>query len=128
LCKIHVNNWSEVNNLWFLQFATGCCTPINDSLSVQFTVDHEEMDSGAWSLAITSCSPSAPGVITPPDPTTGVTFTADGRGASGTVPEDTTMWSNCSYTASLSTRPGLTTGLYDYQGNDNLLTFCICGH
>ena len=45
--------------------APACCTPIDATLSVQFTVDHEEMDSGAWSLAITSCSPSAPGDITP---------------------------------------------------------------
>lgn len=130
LCKIHVNNWSEVNNLWFVQFTAGagCCQPINDSLDVQFTVDHETMVAGRWDLAITSCSPSAPNTITPPDPTPGVTFTAGGRGASGTIHEDTTNWTNCSYTASLSTRPGLTTGLADRTAIDNLLTFCICGH
>jgi hypothetical protein len=66
--KIHVNNYNEVNELNFLQFmGTGnCCTPIDATLTVQFTVDHEEMDSGAWSLSITSCSESAPGDITPP--------------------------------------------------------------
>jgi hypothetical protein len=68
LCKIHVNNYPEVNNLWFVEFdtpGTTCCTPINSFLSTQFTVDHEMIDSGGWSLSITSCSPSAPGDITP---------------------------------------------------------------
>jgi hypothetical protein len=130
LCKIHVNNWSEVNHLYFSEFTSGgsCCQPINDSLSVEFTFDHETMGAGDWSLWITSCSPSAPGNITPPDPTAGVTFTAGGRGADGTIVENTTSWTNCSYTASLITRPGLTTGLADRTAIDNTLTFCICGH
>jgi hypothetical protein len=130
LCKIHVNNWIEVNHLYFSEFTAGgsCCQPINDTLSVEFTVDHEMMAAGGWSLAITSCSPSAPGDITPPNPTAGVTFTAGGRGADGTIVENTTAWTNCSYTASLETRPGLTTGLADRTAIDNLLTFCICGH
>jgi hypothetical protein len=130
LCKIHINNWWEVNNLWFVEFtgATGCCTPIDATLSVQFTVDHEEMNSGAWSLAIDSCSPSAPGDITPTNPTPGVTFTAGGRGANGAIVEDTSAWSNCSYQGWLYTRPGLTTGLADREVISNLLTFCICGH
>lgn len=130
LCKIHVNNWSEVNHLYFAEFTSGgsCCQPINDTLSVEFTLDHETMGAGAWSLWITSCSPSAPGNITPPDPTAGVTFTAGGRGADGTIIENTTCWTNCSYTASLITRPALTTGLADRTAIDNTLTFCICGH
>ena len=130
LCTIHVNNWSEVNNLWFFEFTEGggCCQPINDTLSVQFTADHEMMTAVGWSLGISSCSPSAPGNITPPNPTPGVTFTAGGRGASGTVVENTTAWTNCSYTASLVTRPALTTGLADRTAVPNTLTFCICGH
>ena len=130
LCEIRINNWSEVNNLWFHEFTVGggCCQPIDTTLSVEFTVDHEEMDSGAWGLSILSCSGSAPGNITPPNPTAGVTFTAGGRGASGTIVENTTSWTNCSYQAWLTTRPGLTTGLADDQGHSNLLTFCICGH
>ena len=131
LCRIHVNNWNEVNNLWFHQFGTNCCTPIDDTLSVQFTVDHEMMGAGGWSLGISSCAfPPHPGSIniTPPNPTVGVTFTGGNRGASGTIVEDTTTWDNCSYTGSLTTRPGLTTGLYDDRGETNLLTFCICGH
>jgi hypothetical protein len=65
---LNINNWNEVNELNFLEFETGCCTSIDATLSVQFTVDHEEMDSGAWSLGITRCSPSAPGDVTPQSP------------------------------------------------------------
>jgi hypothetical protein len=126
LAKIHVNNWNELNELWFLEFGTNCCTPIDDTLSVEFTVDHEEMDSGAWSLVITSCSPSAPGDITPTASGPGVTVTP--RGGSGTIVEDTSTWSLCSYTGTLTTRPGLTTGLVDRLPEDNSLTFCICAH
>jgi hypothetical protein len=211
LCKIHINNWTEVNNLWFQEFTTGgasCCTPIDNTLSVQFTVDHEELGAGDWGLSISSCPPAAgstcsaaPGGITPNDQTPGVTFvvgdnvttlaapitpaqtsitvTSSGtglstpfnvsvsgtgetmtvtgivgttwtvsrgqagttaaaapagatlvtyRGASGTIVENTSTWCSCSYIAFLSTRPGLTTGLFDYRGREIYLTFCICGH
>ena len=131
LCKIHVNNWAEVNNLWLVEFGTdSCCNPIDATLSVQFTVDHEEMNSGAWTLSIDGCAttPPAPGVITPVNPTPGVTFTAAGRGAWGTIVEDTTKWQNCSYQVWLNTRPGLTDGINDRDFEENLLTFCICGH
>jgi hypothetical protein len=130
LCRIHVNNWIEINNLWFLQFGTGfCCTPISTELSVQFTVDHELMHSGAWSMAITSCSASAPGDITPTVSSAGPPpVTVSSRGGWGTIDEDTTAWANCSYVVSLVTRPGLTTGLADRTAIDNQLTFCICGH
>jgi len=127
LAKIHVNNWNEVNELWFVEFgAGGCCAPIDATLGVQFTVDHEEMDSGAWSLEITSCSASAPGNITPTPATPGVTLSP--RGGSGTITEDTSNWASCSYAVRLFTRPGLTTGLIDRTAEENLLTFCICGH
>jgi hypothetical protein len=208
LCTIHINNWLEVNNLWFNEFTTGgagCCTPINDTLTVQLTVDHEEMPAGDWSLSITSCSPSAPGTIASygyasttlaqPIPNgiqpfiivassagfpsafpfnvflsssgevmtvtsfspgnqwnvtrgasaaaapAGAVLTstlastlippganATPRGAYGTIVENTSTWGLCSYTAALYTRPALTTGLYDYEGHDVLLTFCICAH
>jgi hypothetical protein len=126
LAKIHINNWTEVNELNFLEFVTDCCTPIDATLSVQFTVDHEEMDSGAWSLSITSCSKSAPGDITPTVSGPGVTVTAPG--GSGTIVENTSTWLSCSYTVWLVTRPGLTTGLLDRTAWSNPLTFCICGH
>jgi hypothetical protein len=131
LCKIHINNWSEINNLWFAQFATGCCTPIDSALSVEFTDDHEEMGVGSWSLGITSClldeniTPTASSAGPPPvTVTTGPT----GRGGYGTINVDTSLWPNCSYVVTLSTRPGLTTGLLDREGIDNLLTFAICDH
>jgi hypothetical protein len=201
LAKIHINNWTEVNNLWFHEFegVGGCCTPIDNTLSVQFTTDHEAMASGGWSLGISSCSPSAPGNITPTASGPGVTVTPRGgwgtiventggvsttlvsavsasqnsftvtssagfpsapfnawlcntgeavtvtgvsgttwtvlRGQEGTTPapaaagaEVTTAWCNCSYTVTLSTRAGLTTGLVDNLGETTQLTFCICGH
>ena len=126
LDKIHVNNWLEVNELDFVEFVKGCCTPIDKTLSVQFTVDHEEMSAGEWSLSITSCSKSAPGDITPHVSGPGVTVEA--RGGYGTIVEDTSKWENCSYTATLSTRPGLTTGLVDRGVWSNPLTFAICDH
>jgi hypothetical protein len=135
LAKIRVNNWVEVSELDFAEFSTGCCTPIDKTLHVLFTVDHEEMNAGTWSLAITSCcAGSAPGTITPPYPPAPlpagytVTFTAGDRGASGTILEDTTNWGNCSYRADLYTTPKLTTGLIDRGTNDNELTFAICNH
>jgi hypothetical protein len=77
LSKILVNNYAEVNELNFVEFAgTACCTPINDTLSVEFTVDHEEMDAGAWSLEITACAtvmPPPPGTITPTSTATAAT-------------------------------------------------------
>jgi hypothetical protein len=192
LSRIHINNWSEVNEIYFPQFQspTGCCTPITDTLGVQATFDHEQMAAGAWSLGFSSCSNSAPPVIglstslaaaitasqttitvsagaTPPTPfnatiaagetvtvtaVAGPTWTVTrgaapaaaaagavvwaasptlaftGRGGAGTIEEDTSAWLLCSYSATLTTRPGLTTGMIDYQGTPNLLTFCICGH
>ena len=124
--RFHTLNSQYVNELNFAEFVTGCCTPIDSTLSVMFTVDHEEMDAGDWSLGISSCSPSAPGDITPASSGPGVTVTP--RGGSGTIVEDTSAWTNCSYTVTLSTRPGLTTGLVDRTGWANPLTFAICGH
>ena len=46
----------------------------------------------------------------------------------GTIDEDTSTWLPCSYSATLATRPGLTTGLNDRGVWDDTLTFCICGH
>ncbi|HEY6770035.1 MAG TPA: hypothetical protein VI386_35290 [Candidatus Sulfotelmatobacter sp.] len=126
LNKIHINNWIEVNLLDFAEFSTGCCTGIDQTLSVKFTVDHEEMDTGAWSLDITSCSASAPGDITPA--ASGGSVTVSARGGSGTIVEDTSTWTNCSYTATLTTRAALTTGIVDNDGFSHSLTFCICSH
>jgi len=126
LDKIRVNNWLEVNALELGEFITGCCTPIDKTLTVEFTVDHEEMDSGGWSLGISSCSPSAPGDITPTMSSGSVTLSP--RGGFGIIVEDTTKWENCSYTVALSTRPGLTTGLVDRGTWTTTKTFAICSH
>ena len=126
LSKIHLNNWTEVNLLDFAEFSSSCCTPIDKQLTVQFTVDHEEMAAGAWSLGIGSCSPSAPGDITPT--LSGPDVTLSSRGGFGKIVLDTSKWDLCSYTATLTTRPGLTTGLVDRSAIPNSLTFCICGH
>jgi hypothetical protein len=135
LAKIHINNWDEVTELDFAEFSTGCCTPIDKTLHVEFTVDHEELNAGTWSLTITSCcSSSAPGNITPPYPPAPlppgdtVIFTAGDRGASGTILEDTSEWGNCSYVVQLDTTPKLTTGLLDRGTLTNQLTFAICSH
>lgn len=200
LCTIRVNNWSEVNNLWFLEFdgPGGCCTPITSDLAVQFTVDHEVMNPD-WSLGISSCAlspsidltptasvpaasttlaamitatqttitvassagfPSAPfnltvsgtgetiivnsvagttwtvvrgegGTAAPAPLGTTVSYpgvTDTTRGGSGTIVENTSGWTNCSYTVGLTTWPLLTTGLYDRLATPLTLTFCICGH
>jgi hypothetical protein len=126
LSRIHINNWVELIEMNFAEFVTGCCTPIDKTLSVQFTVDHEEMDFGSWGLSITSCSPSAPGNITPGASGPGVTVSA--RGGSGTIVENTSSWSNCSYTVTIDARAGLTTGLRDNEGAGFPRTFAICGH
>ena len=127
LSLIHINNWAELIELNFAEFVTGCCTPIDSHLSVQFTADHEEMDSGSWGLGITSCALPPAGLnITPHPGDPGVTLTA--RGGSGTIVENTSTWSNCSYTVSLGARAGLTTGLRDNKGRSEQLTFAICGH
>jgi hypothetical protein len=132
LDTIHINNWTEVNELNFAEFAAGCCTPIDKTLSVEFTVDHEQMGAGAWSLVIESCALAANidliDIPPPPPPIAGVTFTAAGRGGAGTIVEHTGKWANCSYQVWLTTRPGLTTGLIDRADDPNLLTFAICGH
>ncbi|HXZ99433.1 MAG TPA: hypothetical protein VEK76_03710 [Candidatus Binatia bacterium] len=129
LSKIHINNWNEVNELDFSEFSTGCCTPITSSLGVQITVDHEQMAAGAWSLGISSCAPT-PGFIgldIPPAPLpvpAGMTLSS--RGGWGTINEVTAGWEPCSYTVTLATRPGLTTGLVDRTPSYNSLTFAIC--
>lgn len=72
LCRIHINNLPEVNNLYLVEFetpGTTCCTPINSDLSIQFTTDHEMMYSGGWSLGIDSCA-AIPPLTNPLDPTT----------------------------------------------------------
>ena len=119
LTRVHISNWKELNLLDIQQFhggGSGACSPITSALDVDYTADHELM--AAWSVSITSASPSAPGTV------------AGGnvpRGGFGTDHENTTSWQPCSYTASLSTRAALTTGLIDNQGYTTSKTFCTTG-
>jgi hypothetical protein len=137
---IRVNNAFELTQLTLKQFAgpLGCCTPISSELDVLFSVDHEEIGNGDWSLKIlsqaggspcqangTTCSPSAPGDITPSVSSPIVSVTA--RGGSGTVIEHTGGWDPCSYQIWLCTTPRLTDGLNNRGEYANLVTFCICG-
>ena len=74
---------------------------------------------------------ASPGLIgeykfTPTISGPGVTVTP--RGGFGTIPEDTSAWSDCSYTVGLTTWPLLTTGLYDRPAIPVTQTFCICGN
>ena len=96
---IRVNNAIEVNQLTLGEFSgpLGCCTPISAQVTVLFSVDHEEIiASGDWSLSILSqagsppvtCSPSAPGSITPSASVPGV-VSLTARGGSGSVKEST---------------------------------------
>jgi hypothetical protein len=121
-----------VNELNFAEFAAGCCTPIDKTLSVEFTVDHEQIGAGSWSLDISSCALASDvdliDIPRPPSPIAGVTFAAAGRGGSGTIVEDTSAWCNCSYAVTLATTPGLTNGLVDRSVEDNSVTFAICNH
>jgi hypothetical protein len=96
---------------------------------VQFTVDHEQMAAGGWSLGISACALPSGLDLTPAASTPGPPpVTVSGRGGYGTIDEDTSLWPNCSYTVGLATRPGLTTGTYDRTGSPSTLTFAICDH
>jgi hypothetical protein len=92
-------------------------------------VDHEEMAAGGWSLGISSCALPTGLNLTPTISKVGPPpVTVSPRGGFGEIDEDTSLWPNCSYTVTLATRPGLTTGLLDRDGIDNNLTFAICDH
>jgi hypothetical protein len=131
---IRVNNNIELAQLTLKQFmgALGCCTPITSELTVLFSVDHEEIGSGDWSLSILSqaggmtCSPSAPGNITPTVSIPGV-VSITGRGGSGSIVENTSGWVACSYQVWLYTTPRLTDGINNHTQDQTLVTFCICG-
>ena len=134
LCKIHVNNWVEVNNLGFQEFSVRhCCTPDRYNSDRQFTVDHEEMDAGAWSLSYhqlqrhrrraTSHRRFRPGP-SPGDRTVlrwgrGLRHHRRGHQRLDQLLLHRVIW---------SPGPELTTGLFDRPGEDNQKTFCICGH
>lgn len=119
--NVRVNNWTEVRQLDLVQFGgpgNTPCTPITSALDVEYTVDHELLNS--WELSITSASPSAPGTVIPPLP-----GGATPRGAAGTHSENTGTWNSCSYRVNLSSRRSLTDGENDDSTNTTLVTFCM---
>lgn len=122
---IRLNNNVEVNELDFAQFETGaegCCTPIDNDVTVLFSADHEEM--GSFSLVMSSCALPTSIPLWPVTPTpAGVTIGA--RGGFGSIDQGITA--ACSYTVTLTTTPLLTTGSINRSSEPNSLTFCVCG-
>jgi hypothetical protein len=114
---IYINNWSEVSLLDITQFHGGgadSCTPLDASLDIQYTTDHELMAS--WGLSISTAAsvviPVLPGGTGP-------------RGGFGTEHLNISTWPPCSYTVSLGTRRSLTDGENDDPGRSVNMTFCI---
>jgi hypothetical protein len=118
LQKLKVNNWLDVIELDLVEFISGnCCSPINASLGIKYTADHEMMLS--WGVDITSCAssmgwtkPALPGGAGP-------------RGGFGTSTHNTSLWPNCSYVVSLGTTRQLTDGEDEADGRSLQKTFCI---
>ncbi|HLK58481.1 MAG TPA: hypothetical protein VKU00_18070 [Chthonomonadaceae bacterium] len=119
LDKILINNWPEVSELDLQQFSGGnCCTPLDTTLDILYTADHELMLS--WGVSMSSCAsslgwapPALPGGSGP-------------RGGNGTASPNISGWPACSYRVDLSTTRAVTDGEADDPGETNELTFCIC--
>ena len=125
LARLHVSNHEEVSELGIAELgASGVgCSPLNNSLTVKHTVDHELLD--FWSIDVSSAAfpPYPPAPPSPPFPNI-LSGTAP-RGGNGTTPIDISSWLPCSYTVSLTTRRALTDGLNDDSGRTKPITFCI---
>jgi hypothetical protein len=121
LDKIMINNWVELSELNLLEFigpGDNCCTPLSNSLDIEYTADHQLMKS--WAVGISSCASSL-GWVAPALPS-GV----GPRGGNGTVNLNVATWPACSYVVSLVTTRALTDGDADALSLPNTLTFCIC--
>ena len=125
LARLHVSNHGEVRRLGIEELgASGVgCSPLNNSLTVKHTVDHELLD--LWSIDVSSAAfpPYPPAPPSPPFPNL-LSGTAP-RGGNGTTAIDISSWLPCSYTVSLTTRLALTDGLNDDSGRTSQITFCI---
>jgi len=125
LARLHVSNHGEVRRLGIEELgASGVgCSPLNNSLTVKHTVDHELLD--FWSIDVSSAAfpPYPPAPPSPPFPNL-LSGTAP-RGGNGTTAIDISSWLPCSYTVSLTTRLALTDGLNDDSGRTKPITFCI---
>ena len=120
LAKIHINNWAEVNLLDVTEFHTGggtACTGITTALHVEYTTDHAQMR--AWEAVITSAALGSPVIVA------GGPDALHPRGDAAVAPVAIGTFPPCSYTVTLSTRAGLTTGLIDNTGRSQQKTFCV---
>jgi len=108
--------------------AANCCSPIDATLGILYTTDHEFMLS--WNVGISSCAsstslwvepPLPPDILPPSPPPSG----ASARGGFGTSKHNTTGWPNCSYTVGLGTVRKLTDGEGEAGGRSIEKTFCI---
>lgn len=118
LPNVHVNNWSEVNDLTLAQFlgpGNTPCSGVMNNIDIKYTTDHELL--AAWSLGISSAAVIPGGVPVLPS---GV----GPRGAAATHPLNIATWPACSYTVSLTTRRMLTDGETDDSARTNPVTFC----
>ncbi len=116
LATIHINNWDEVGLLGLLQFQASACTPLTNTLTIEYTTDHELL--AEWSIGLTTAA-TVPGPPTFPKGT-------GPRGSAGSEEYSLDGWPSCSYLVSLSTRRRLTDGLNDDPSKTiALTTFCI---
>lgn len=113
LGKVRVNNWGEVNLLDLQEFGGGGtpCSRITDTITIQYTVDHEL--TAAWDIGI-----SGPAMF-PPLPSGNVP-----RGGYGIHPVDVSDWPSCAYIISLRTRRRLTDGENDDSARTVQRVFC----
>lgn len=118
LPRLHVNNWSDVNQLSLLQFSgpgNTPCSGVGSALDIQYTTDHELM--AAWSLDISTSATIPGGEPVLPSGTVP-------RGAAATHHLDISAWPKCSYLVALGTRRKLTDGETDDSGHTTHVTFC----
>jgi hypothetical protein len=110
LPKMLVNNWGEVGQLSIVQLTADPCAGISSSIDIKYTADHELMDN--WQVSCSGPTPPLPGGTTP-------------RGGFGTQPVNTSAWTPCAYSVSLTTRRALTDGENDDLGtNKATIIFC----
>ncbi len=125
LDRIHINNWLEVSLLDLQELlppgGTGC-SPLNATLTILYTADHELM--ADWSITLESAA--LPSIVPAPVFPSGV----GPRGAAGSDVHDLIgppLWPTCSYLVKLTTRRSLTDGLNDDDATwtNSYRTFCI---
>lgn len=125
LARLHVSNHGEVRRLGIAELGVSGvgCSPLNNSLTVKHTVDHELLD--LWSLDVSSAAFPPYPLVPPSPPFPNLLSGTVPRGGNGTTAIDISSWLPCSYTVSLTTRLALTDGLNDDTGRTSQITFCI---